>query len=277
MYTKSSNTAVVQPGEGNRLIGGASVKVSVSKLIQRLGSCPTVEPFGYFAFHHESSGGVTYAITHASAALALKRKFPRVGLLPLLISVQFVELLWILFTFLGIEHARITPDAIHLDFLPYSHSVTTGLVLAAITWGFGKAGRRTNVGMAIALGILSHILLDIIHHEPNIALLPMQWGPQFGLNLQVYPILDFLVELAFCLVCWAFFHGTRGLLIGIVIFNLLNIPFMFPRSQMFVPLIEHPNILPTLILVEVVATCLAVWWLGKGTILLEDAMPDPRI
>ena len=32
--------------------------------------------------------------------------------------MQFVELLWILFTYLGIEHSRITPDAVHLDYLP---------------------------------------------------------------------------------------------------------------------------------------------------------------
>jgi membrane-bound metal-dependent hydrolase YbcI (DUF457 family) len=192
---------------------------------------------------------------------------------PLLISVQLVELLWILFTYLGIERPRITPNAIHLDFLPYSHSVATGVILAAIAWGFGKAVRRTNVGAAIALAILSHILLDLIHHEPNIALLPMQWGPRFGLNLQGYPILDFFVELAFCVACWAFFRGTRGLLIGIVIFNLLNIPLMFPRPDMFAPLVEHPNLLPTLILIQVVATWVVVWWLGKRTIILGDALP----
>jgi hypothetical protein len=215
----------------------------------------------------------TYAITHASAALALKRKFPRVGLLPLLISVQVIELLWVLFTYLGIEHAQITPNTVRLDYLPYSHSLATGAILAAIAWGFGKAVRRTNVGVAIALGILSHTVLDFIHHEPNIALLPMQWGPRFGLNLQGYPILDFLVELAFCLVCWAYFHGTRGLLIGIVIFNLLNIPMMFPRSQTFTPLVGHNTVLPTLILIEVVATWALIWWLGKGTIHLEGAVP----
>ena len=192
---------------------------------------------------------------------------------PLLISVQLVELLWILFTYLGIERPRITPDAIHLDFLPYSHSVTTGVILAAIAWGFGKAVRRTNVGAAIALAILSHVLLDLIHHEPNIALLPMQWGPRFGLNLQGYPILDFFVELAFCVACWAFFRGTRGLLIGIVIFNLLDIPLMFPRPDTFAPLVEHPNLLPTLILIQIVATWVVVWWLGKRTIFLEDALP----
>src|SRR5213075_3056584 len=117
------------------------------------------------ALHNPLNGGSIYAISHASAALVLKRKFPRVGLWPLLISVQLVELLWILFTYLGFEHSQITPDAIHLDYLPYSHSVGTGLLLAALAWALGKAARRSNLGAAIGLGIFSHIVLDIIHHE----------------------------------------------------------------------------------------------------------------
>ncbi|HEX7595999.1 MAG TPA: hypothetical protein VF387_06565 [Gemmatimonadaceae bacterium] len=215
-------------------------------------------------------GGPTYAITHASAALVLKKKYPRVGLWPLLISVQLVELLWIVFTYLGIEHYRVTPDAVHLDFLPYSHSVGTGALLAALAWFMGKSARRSNLGVAMALGIFSHIVLDIIHHEPDIALLPMAWGPQLGLNLQRYPILDFTVELVFCIACWKIFGGSRGLLIGIVIFNVLNIPLMFPLSGSLTPIVEHPAILPTIILVQVVATWTLVWWLGKRTIFLDD-------
>ena len=214
-----------------------------------------------------------YAITHASAALVLKRKFPRVGLWPLLISVQLVELLWIGFTYLSIEHFRVTPDAIHLDFLPYSHSVFTGGLLALLAWGMGKGAHRSNVGAAIALGIFSHIVLDIIHHEPNIALLPIAWGPRLGLNLQGYPVLDFMVELAFCVGCWKIFHGSRGLLIGIVIFNLLNIPLMFPRAGSLTPIVEHPFILPTVILVQIVATWVVVWWFGRGRIYLGDTSP----
>lgn len=214
-----------------------------------------------------------YAITHASAALVLKRKYSRVGLWPLLISVQLVELLWVVFTYLGIEHARVTPDAIHLDFLPYSHSVFTGALLAALAWLMGKSVHRANVGIAIALGIFSHIVLDIIHHEPNIALLPMAWGPRLGMNLQGYPMLDFIVELAFCIACWKIFGGSRGLLIGIVIFNLINIPLMFPRPGSLTPIIEHPAVLPTLILVQIVSTWLLVWWLGRRTIYLEDTSP----
>jgi len=164
---------------------------------------------------------------------------------------------------------------VHLDFLPYSHSVFTGVILAGIAWLFWKAVRRRNVGAAIALGILSHVVLDIIQHEPNIALLPTQWAPRLGLNLQGYPVLDFLVELAFCIACWALFRGSKGLLIGIVIFNLINIPLMFPRANSFVPLMEHHNLLPTLILVQVVATWVIVWWLGRRTMILEDAYPAP--
>jgi hypothetical protein len=189
-----------------------------------------------------------------------------------LISVQLVELLWIIFTYLGIEHFRVTPDAVHLDFIPYSHSVATGALLAALVWFMGKSARRSTLGVAMALGIFSHIVLDIIHHEPNIALLPMAWGPRLGLNLQGYPILDFTVELVFCIACWKIFGGSKGLLIGIVIFNLLNIPLMFTLPGTLTPIVEHPAILPTIILIQVVATWLLVWWLGKRTIFLEDTV-----
>jgi hypothetical protein len=191
------------------------------------------------------------------------------------VSVQLVELLWVAFTYLGIEHSRATPDAIHLDFLPYSHSVFTGALLAVLAWMMGKSVHRSNVGTAIALGIFSHIVLDIIHHEPNIALLPMAWGPRLGLNLQGYPLLDFVVELAFCVVCWKVFQGSRGLLVGIIIFNLLNIPLMFPRPGSLAPIVEHPFILPTVILVQIVSTWLVVWWLGRRTIYLEGIPAAP--
>ena len=197
----------------------------------------------------------------------MKRRFPRVGLWPLLISVQLVELLWIGFTYLGIEHFRATPDAIHLDFLPYSHSIGTGLLLAGIVWGMAKSVHRSNVGAAIGLGILSHILLDIIHHEPNISLLPLMSGPRFGMNLQQYPLLDFIVELVFCVACWKFFGGSKGLLIGIVVFSLTNLPLMFPRAGSLTPIVEHPMLLPTVILIQVIASWIMVSWLTQGTVL----------
>jgi membrane-bound metal-dependent hydrolase YbcI (DUF457 family) len=193
-----------------------------------------------------------------------------VGLWPLLVAAQAVELLWIIFTYLGIEHVSTTPDRVHLDFLPYSHSIFTGLFLAALAWGFGKSVRRTYVGTAIALAILSHIALDIIQHEPDIALLPMAWGPRIGLNLQAYPLANLIVELAFCILCWKYFGGSRGLLIGIVFFNLLDIPLMFPRPGIGTMIAQHRTLLPTIILLQVVAAWVLIWWLARRTIITEQ-------
>ncbi|MBC8115403.1 MAG: hypothetical protein H7062_13550 [Candidatus Saccharimonas sp.] len=161
-----------------------------------------------------------------------------------------------------------TDDAIHLDFLPYSHSVFSGALLAALAWLMGKSVHRAYVGAAIGLGIFSHIVLDIIHHEPNITLLPLVWGPRLGLNLQGIPLADFIVELLFCVACWKIFGGSRGLLIGIVVFNVLNIPVMFPRPGAFAQIVSHPALLPTIIVVQVVASWLLVWWFGRDRVFL---------
>jgi hypothetical protein len=180
--------------------------------------------------------------------------------------------LWIAFTYLGIEHFRVADDRIHLDFLPYSHSVLSGALLAALAWVMGRTARRAYVGVAIGLGIFSHIILDIIHHEPNITLLPLAWGPRLGLNLQAFPIVDFLVELAYCVVCWKIFGGSRALLIGIVALNVIfNLPLMFPSHGALAFITAHPFTLPTVILVQVVVSWAVVWWFGQDRIFLESS------
>jgi len=48
---------------------------------------------------------------------------------------------------------------------------------------------------------------------------------------------------------------------------------MFTLPGSLTPIVEHPPILPTIILIQVVATWLLVWWLGKRTMFLEDPFP----
>jgi hypothetical protein len=50
---------------------------------------------------------------HAAIALLLKRRYPELAIAPLLLSVQFMELVWVLLNFLGIE--RTTTDAVVRD------------------------------------------------------------------------------------------------------------------------------------------------------------------
>ena len=122
-----------------------------------------------------------YAITHAATALIIKRRFRSAPVWPLLVSVQAIELLWVAFVYVGIEHVSYTADTVHLDFLPYSHSVGSTAALALMAWLFVRYRRnQPAVAVALALGIASHVFLDFIHHEPDIALLPLAAGPRFG-------------------------------------------------------------------------------------------------
>jgi hypothetical protein len=44
-----------------------------------------------------------YAINHAATALLLKKKEPAMPVWPLLISVQLVEVLWVVFNYIGMS------------------------------------------------------------------------------------------------------------------------------------------------------------------------------
>ncbi len=80
-----------------------------------------------------------FAINHAATALIIKKRYPKVPLVWLLLSVQFAEIVWVLFNYLGIERTSTdavvnTVSEIHLEHMPYSHSLTASLVFALVAW-----------------------------------------------------------------------------------------------------------------------------------------------
>jgi hypothetical protein len=207
-----------------------------------------------------------YAIAHASTALAIKRRWPTAGLWPLLIAVQAIEALWVVFVYAGIERPEYTANAVHLSFLPYSHSIGSAALVALGFWAYARFGLGNRaLATALAVGVMSHVVLDIIHHEPNIMLLPAAIGPRLGLNLQGKPALDFVVELLYCIACWWIFRGTIGLLVAMVVLNLMDLPLMFPRPGTGTMLAAHPAILPTVILVQILLSWIVVWLLARKT------------
>ncbi len=69
-----------------------------------------------------------FAINHAATALVIKKAYGTVPMIWILISVQIMELLWVVMNFIGLE--RTTTDRevqyvgnIHLSKMPYSHSI----------------------------------------------------------------------------------------------------------------------------------------------------------
>jgi hypothetical protein len=197
-----------------------------------------------------------YAAAHTSLALAAKRGNPTASLFALMVAAQASELLWVGLTYAGIEHPTVDErGTLHLEYLPYSHSLLVGLGVGALLWallrfGFGRPQLAAVFGWVGA----SHIVLDLIQHEPNIRLVPWLAHPTLGLNLQASPWLDFAVETAFCVGCWAFYRGSRKLLAAILLLNVLNLPLMLGGEGGASAMVANPFILPTTILITI---CLA--------------------
>src|SRR4029453_175496 len=111
-----------------------------------------------------------FAADHAATALVIKRRFPSAPLAPILLSVQAMELAWVALNYLGIERTTTEPIVrsvadIHLAYMPYSHSVATGVGAALVVWLVVEYGfSRPLLGPVIGIGIVSHLLLDLITH-----------------------------------------------------------------------------------------------------------------
>src|SRR3954471_1127691 len=111
-----------------------------------------------------------YAAAHTSLALAAKRTNPTASLFGLMVAAQASELLWVGLTFAGIEHSTVDDHGtLHLEYLPYSHSLLVGLGGGAVLWAalrylFGRQQIATVFGLVFA----SHVVLDVVQHEPDI-------------------------------------------------------------------------------------------------------------
>ena len=62
---------------------------------------------------------------------------------------------------------------------------------------------RARWGLAIGIAIVSHLVLDLVTHDRDIALAPLVPGEEYGTRLyNTMPAVAFLVELGFGVLCW---------------------------------------------------------------------------
>jgi hypothetical protein len=196
-----------------------------------------------------------YAINHAATALILKKKEPDVPIWPLLISTQIVEVLWVLFNYMGIEHFSILGGKLHLDYLPYSHSIFSSFVISILSysiigWGF----RKKKLALVFAIGVMSHVVLDVIFHEKDILLSPFSDSPVWGFGIIDFPVLNFILEFIYGVFCWWFFKGSKRLLVVIMVFNILDLPVMLASGKALDVFAKYPFLLPTFILLQIILT-----------------------
>lgn len=105
---------------------------------------------------------------HHAVAFAAKRMSPNVSLGTLVLSAQFIDLLWPVLLLLGFEHVRFAPGTTAVspfDFYDYpiTHSLLMVLVWAGGLGALYYAVRRSARGaLVIGACVLSHWVLDFL-------------------------------------------------------------------------------------------------------------------
>lgn len=151
---------------------------------------------------------------HFAVGLVGRRFTPAVSLGTWFLAVQLVDLVWPFFLLTGLEHVRIAPGITAftpLDFYDYpiTHSLVGGVVWALLLAVFSRGVYRDGrVALLLAGGVLSHWVLDLIAHRPDLPVFP--GGPYWGLGLWNSVGATLGVELALFVAALAFYlRGNR--------------------------------------------------------------------
>ncbi len=154
-------------------------------------------------------------VGHVAIAFAGKHFAPKVSLGWLIFATLFVDVLWAATVGFGIEHVRIEKG-----FLPaspfdlYDYPWTHSLV-GSLGWSVGFAAlawlvlRDVRGALVLGLAVLSHWVLDLIAHKPDLPVLPS--GPYLGLGLWYSLWGTILVEaLMVAGAAWVYLKETRA-------------------------------------------------------------------
>ena len=152
---------------------------------------------------------------HFGLAMAAKSVAPRPSLGTLVLAAQLVDGVWPIFQLLGWETVAIEPGitaVTPLDFTsyPYTHSLVAGFVWAALLSGAYYVLRLDRRGaLWLAALVLSHWVLDLVAHRPDLPLWPD--GPKVGLGLWNSLPATLIVEFAlFGVGAWIYATVTRA-------------------------------------------------------------------
>jgi membrane-bound metal-dependent hydrolase YbcI (DUF457 family) len=162
-------------------------------------------------------------------SFAAKRVAPAIPLWVLFIAVQLLDVLWAPLILLGIEKVRIVPgitasNPLDLYYMPYTHSLPGALlwsVAALLAWRvFATRGVTEKGGFIVALAVLSHWILDLVVHRPDLPLYDNT--AKVGLGLWNIPAVAFALDAALLFGGMWLCYGTRFVTrLGIVFFGLV--------------------------------------------------------
>ena len=173
-------------------------------------------------------------LAHFAAGLAAKRVAPRPSLGTLFLGAQFIDLLWPVFLLIGLERVEIDPGntavtPLDFTFYPFTHSFL-GVIMWSVLFGVTYFAARRDARSSVVLGalVLSHWVLDLVTHGPDLPLVP--WSDvKVGMGLwNSLPLTVLFEGSLFALGALVYLKGTRALntrgslaLWGLLIFLVL--------------------------------------------------------
>ena len=115
---------------------------------------------------------------HYGVAFAAKRVAPRTSLGTFAFAAQWLDELWPILVLAGIERVRVVPrlmaaNPLDFEYYPFSHSLAGAIVWSVLFGGIYYAMRRDGRSAGIVgLLVLSHWILDLPMHRPDLQLWP---------------------------------------------------------------------------------------------------------
>ena len=148
-------------------------------------------------------------VGHYAAAIAAKAVEPRAPLWTCVAGCQLLDIVWGVGVATGLEKVRFDPalpgNPFDLTFMPYSHSLPAALVWAVLALAGVRYLLRLPWTVAMVVGgvVLSHWVLDLLVHRPDLELWP--GGLQAGFGLWNLPLMEMTLEMglvALAAIAW---------------------------------------------------------------------------
>lgn len=182
-------------------------------------------------------------VGHYGVAFAARGVEKRLPLWAYFMAVQWVDILWTMLVFFGVEQVHIQPGVnpsgpLVFDFYPYTHSLMAAFGWAAMAYGLYRFIITRRQGSQLAAGILalcvaSHWFLDLVVHLPDLPITDEHL--KVGLGLWYHPTLELATELVLLFAGLAYYLSkspkmTKARKATLVIFCLVMTAFQLAGS-----------------------------------------------
>lgn len=212
-------------------------------------------------------------IGHLGVALALKRADKELNVCWLFTSAMFLDIVLWLLVLLNVEQVHVPRDFSRLHYLtfefPYSHGLLGSCVCSFGVYFLSLLLlKRKKAALALALGVFSHFLLDLVVHIPELPLVG-EHSDKVGLGLCNHMVASVVLEI--CLTAIGLFlyqltvSGNGAKNFGMIIYMVIGAIF-FSSSQFLSPAPTSVKTLAEASILLIFAFVFVAFLLDRGTV-----------